>query len=126
MVERDWTIKTLKIAISNWNAIPVRQQKLSFRGRELPDGIRLPEYKGAEKCVIQVSRLHIGQDDSGWHPIMEPLELDHFGHLLDKAVNAPLDDELLRYLFERWKNYMARTGSEDIRRVIKVMAMVCN
>jgi Ubiquitin family len=87
MVERDWTVKRLKSAISNWNGIPIRQQTLMFRGRVLPDGIRLTDYNGI-KCIIQVSRPGVE-----WHPIMEPLELDHFGWLLARVVKQ-LDDEV--------------------------------
>ena len=104
--QRDWTVKRLKAAIHDWTAIPVRHQKLSFRGRELLDEIRLTEYKGSEKFIIQVSRLHISEGDDSrgnkWHPIMEPLELGHFGHLLDRAVKGfqretPLDDKVLEF-----------------------------
>jgi hypothetical protein len=131
-VNGDDTVKVLKEMMYEWTGISIRHQKIVFSGEQLEDHKTLSEYNIQRDSTLSVLRIReagkiglVGLAGSR-RRAMNELELNHFGFVLGKIVEAfcqhNLPHELVhgdwdlsynwrvRYLFERWRDHMVFAG----------------
>jgi hypothetical protein len=109
-VNGDDTVKVLKEMMYEWTGISIRHQKIVFSGQQLEDHKTLSEYNIQRDSTLNVLRIR-GAGEVGFGGLsgtrrgaMNELELNHFGFVLGKVVEAfcqnNLSHELVHHLWE--------------------------
>jgi Ubiquitin family len=93
------TVKVLKEMIYEWTGISIRHQKIAFAGQNLEDLKTLSEYDIHRDCTISVTRIRGGGETVashgvGYKEVMNELELDHYGYLMEKIIEVFRQDEV--------------------------------